>query len=152
MMRDRDPARWHDLGLLVLRIGFGIGFLYFHGWGKLTGGAERWADVGSAVEHLGIGFGHAGFGFVAALAEAVGGILIAAGFLFRPAALLLAGTMFVAWVMHVTTGNGTPAHAFKNMWVALGLALMGPGRYSVDDWLRRRRGPPEIELERTPER
>ena len=151
-MRGRDPARWRDVGLLVLRVGFGIGFLYFHGWGKLTGGPERWADVGSAVEHLGIGYGHVGFGFVAALAEAVGGILIAAGFLFRPAALLLAGTMFVAWVMHVTTGSGTPAHAFKNMWVALGLALVGPGRYSVDDWLRRRRGPPEIELERTPDR
>lgn len=143
---DRD--RWVDMGLLVLRLGFGLGFFYFHGWAKLAGGPERWAGVGGAVEHLGIGFGHTFFGFLGAFAESIGGLMIATGFLFRPAALLIAGTMFVAWVMHVTTGNGTPAHAFKNMWVALGLALIGPGRYSVDHWLRSRRTAPEIELER----
>lgn len=146
MLPDRE--RWVDVGLLVLRLGFGLGFFYFHGWAKLAGGPERWAGVGGAVEHLGIGFGHTFFGFLGAFAESIGGLMIAAGFLFRPAALLIAGTMFVAWVMHVTTGNGTPAHAFKNMWVALGLALIGPGRYSVDHWLRNRRASPEIELER----
>lgn len=148
----RRGDRWVDAGLLVVRLGFGLGFLYFHGWSKLTGGPEQWAQVGSAVEHLGIGFGHTTFGFLAAFAEAVGGLLIAVGWLFRPAALLLVGTMFVAWVMHVVTGNGTPAHAFKNMWIALGLALIGPGRYSVDHWLARRRGTPAIEIEREPTR
>ncbi len=143
---ERD--RWMDIGLLVLRLGFGLGFLYFHGWDKLMGGPERWAGVGGAVEHLGIGFGHTFFGFLAAFAEGIGGLLIALGLFFRPAALLLAGTMFVAWVMHITTGNGTPAHAFKNMWVAMGLSLIGPGRYSLDHWLASRRGQPEIELER----
>ncbi len=142
--------RWADIGLLVLRLGFGLGFVYFHGWGKLMGGPERWAGVGGSMENLGIGFGHTFFGFLAAFAEAIGGLLIAAGFLFRPAAVLIAATMFVAWFGHATTGNGTPAHAFKNMWVALGLALIGPGRYSVDHWLARRRREPEIELEREP--
>ena len=145
---ERDAQRWVDIGLLVLRLGFGIGFLFFHGWGKITGGAERWTGVGGAVENLGIGFGHTYFGFIGSIAESVGGLLIALGFLFRPAALLLAGTMFVAWVMHVTTGQGTPAHAFKNFWVALGLALIGPGRYSVDHWLAKRKRPPEISLAR----
>lgn len=147
-MAGPNDERWMDAGLLVLRLGFGLGFTYYHGWAKLTGGPERWADVGSAVEHLGIGFGHTFFGFLAAFAESIGGLLIAAGFLFRPAALLVAGTMFVAWVMHITTGRGSPANAFKNLWVALGLALIGPGRYSIDHWLASRRNPPEIELER----
>jgi putative oxidoreductase len=144
----RREERWTDLGLLVLRIGFGLALLYFHGWSKLVGGPERWAGVGSAMEHLGIGFGHTVFGFLAAFGEAVGGILIAAGLFFRPVALLVAATMFVAWFMHVATGEGSPAHAFKNLWVALGLALMGPGRYSIDHWWRSRNQPPSIELER----
>ena len=146
--RTRFFARenWTDIGLLLVRLGFGLGFLYFHGWSKLTAGPEAWARTGSAVEHLGIGFGHTFFGFMAAFSEAIGGALIAVGFLFRPAAVLIVATMFVAWVMHVTTGRGTPAHAFKNLWVALGLAFIGPGRYSVDAWLARRRQPPEIEI------
>jgi putative oxidoreductase len=144
----RRDGRWVDLGLLVLRLGFGLGFVYFHGWSKLVGGPERWAAVGSAVEPLGIGFGHTAFGFLAAFAEAVGGIMIAIGLFFRPVALLLAGTMFVAWTRHVSSGQGTPAHAFKNLWVALGLGIAGPGRYSVDHWWASRSGPPSIELER----
>ncbi len=144
-MVESDERR-KDIGLLILRLGFGLGYVFFHGWSKLVGGPERWADVGSAVEHLGIGFGHTFLGFLASFAESIGGILIAVGFLFRPAALLLAATMVVAWYRHVATGQGTPAHAFKNMWVALGLALIGPGRYSVDHWLANRRKEPAIEL------
>lgn len=148
MAAPQKEPRWFDIGMLVLRLGFGLGLTYFHGLGKLTGGPERWTRVGSAVDHLGIGFGHTTFGLMAAVAEGIGGILIAAGFLFRPAAVLVALTMFVAWAQHVATGNGTPAHAFKNLWVALGLGIIGPGRYSVDHWLRSRRHGPEIELER----
>lgn len=142
----RGQVHWRDLGLLFLRFGFGLGFLYFHGWSKLSGGPERWTAVGGAMDVLGVGVGHTAFGFLAALAESVGGILIAIGFLFRPAAALLGATMFVAWFRHVATGQGTPAHAFKNLWVALGLMLIGPGRYSVDGWLARRRRAPEIEI------
>lgn len=146
-MAQRDD-RWLDLGLLLLRLGFGLGFIYFHGWSKLTAGPEGWARTGSAAEHLGIGFGHTALGFMAAFAESIGGLLVAVGLFFRPAALLLAATMVVAWIMHVSTGQGTPAHAFKNLWVALGLALIGPGRYSVDSWWAQRQRPPEIELGR----
>jgi putative oxidoreductase len=131
--------RAFDLGMLILRLGFGLGFTYFHGWGKITGGPEAWARTGGAVENLGIGFGHTFFGFMAAFAEAIGGLMIAAGFLFPLASALIAATMFVAWTRHVITGQGTPAHAFKNFWVASGLFFIGPGRYSVDHWLATRR-------------
>lgn len=131
--------RYRDVGLLVVRLGFGLGFLYFHGWAKLVGGPERWNQVGSAVSHLGIDVGHTFVGFLAAFSESIGGLLFAAGFLFRPAAVLLACTMLVATIQHIVTGNGTPAHALKNAFVSLGFILVGPGKYSVDDWLARRR-------------
>jgi len=134
-------ARYRDLGLLLLRLGVGLGFIYFHGWAKLSGGPERWAGIGSAVELFGIGFGHTLFGFLAAFSESVGGLLIALGLFFRPAAALLLTTMIVATTRHIVTGQGTPAHAFKNAWVFVGLLFVGPGKYSVDDWWRRRRTP-----------
>jgi putative oxidoreductase len=134
-------ARYRDLGLLLLRLGVGLGFIYFHGWAKLSGGPERWAGIGSAVELFGIGFGHTLFGFLAAFSESVGGLLIALGLFFRPAAALLLTTMIVATTRHIVTGQGTPAHAFKNAWVFLGILFVGPGKYSVDDWWRRRRTP-----------
>lgn len=151
-METRLYDRWFDMGMLVLRLGFGLGFLVYHGWGKITGGPEVWEAVGGAVSHMGIDFGHTYFGFAAAVAEAGGGICIAAGFLFRPAATLLAVTMLMATTQHIVTGRGTPAHAFKNLWVAVGIAMIGPGRYSIDHWIARRRQPPTIELPETPVR
>jgi putative oxidoreductase len=132
-------SRWFHVGMLVLRLGFGLGFLFYHGWAKIVGGPERWAGVGGAVAHLGIHFGHTFFGLMAAVAEAAGGVLLAAGLLFRPAAILIAITMLVATVQHVVTGVGTPGHSFKNFWVAVGIALIGPGRYSLDHWIAQRR-------------
>jgi putative oxidoreductase len=146
----RPGDRWFDVGMLVLRLGFGLGFLVYHGWAKIVGGPERWAAVGSAVSHIGIHFGHTFFGFMAAVAEAVGGVCVAAGFLFRPAAILIAITMLMATTQHLVTGRGTPGHSFKNLWVAVGIALIGPGRYSVDHWIERRRRGPTIELPGTP--
>ncbi len=131
--------KYRDIGLLIVRLGFGLGFLYFHGWSKLIGGPERWSRVGGAVSHLGIDFGHTFFGFLAAFSESAGGLLFAAGFLFRPAAILIGCTMIMAATQHIVTGNGTPAHAVKNAFVALGFTLVGPGKYSVDGWLASRR-------------
>jgi putative oxidoreductase len=145
-METRFYDRWFDIGMLVLRLGFGLGFLFYHGWGKLVGGPERWAGVGGAVRHVGIEFGHTYFGFVASVAESVGGLCVAAGFFFRPAAILIALTMFMATTQHIVTGQGTPAHSFKNLWVAVGIALIGPGRYSIDHWIARRRARPTITL------
>lgn len=132
--------KYRDVGLLVVRLGFGLGFIYFHGWAKLTGGPELWAGVGGAMSNFGIGFGHTFFGFLAALAETLGALLFAAGLFFRPACAALCFTMFVATVNHIGTGVGSPAHAFKNMWVFLGLMMIGPGKYSLDELLSRKSG------------
>jgi putative oxidoreductase len=128
-----------DAGLLVLRLGFGLGFLFYHGWGKLTSGPERWAQVGGARENFGTGFGHTFFGFMASFSESIGGLLIALGLFFRPACVLLFFTMFVATVNHYATGRGNPGHSAKNAILFLGLLFVGPGRYSLDQWIADRK-------------
>ncbi len=131
--------RYRDHGLLLLRLGFGLVFIWYHGWAKITGGPERWTGLGSATESLGIGFAPLVFGFLAAFAETVGALCIVLGLFFRPAALLLGMVMLVATSNHFVTGQGTPAHSFKNLWVLLGLVLIGPGRFSLDRWLANRK-------------
>lgn len=137
---DPRELRRYDIGLLILRLGFGLGFVYYHGWGKIVGGPDRWAGVGGAMGNFGITSGAQWWGLAAALAETAGALCIAAGFLFRPMALVLAFVMLSATVNHIVTGQGTPAHSFKNIWVFLGVAVIGPGRYSVDAWMEDRRG------------
>ena len=36
----------YDVGLLVLRLGIGTSMLVFHGYGKLSGGPEKWEKIG----------------------------------------------------------------------------------------------------------
>lgn len=131
--------KYRDAGLLVVRLGFGLGFLFYHGWGKLTGGPERWAGVGSAIENLGIGFGHTFFGFMAAFSESIGGLLIALGLFFRPVCALLWFTMVVAAINHYASDRGSPAHAMKNSFLFLGLLFVGPGKYSLDAMINQKR-------------
>ena len=125
-------SKYQDAGLLVFRLGFGLGFLFFHGWGKLTGGPERWEGIGGAMSMFGIEFGHTFFGFLAAFAESIGGVMFAAGLFYRPIAAMLAFTMFVAMSRHLITGEGSAGHSFKNLFVLLGLIPLGPGKYSLD--------------------
>lgn len=134
--------RYRDLGLLIARIGFGLGLFWYHGFPKLRGGPERWAGTGDAMQHFGITFAPEMWGLAAAVAEGIGGLLIAAGLLFRPSALAVTCVMIVAATGHYVTGEGTPAHAFKNAWLFAGLVLVGPGRYSLD-YLLAGRGEPE---------
>lgn len=138
-MSDSPAPRFLDLGLLIARIGFGLGYVWFHGFPKIAGGAEAWAMYGGAMGNFGITFTPTLWGLAAALAETVGGLLIALGLFFRPAALALMVTMIVATVNHIATGMGSPAHSFKNAWLFLGLLFIGPGRYSLDQWLASRR-------------
>lgn len=135
--RERLP----DIGLLILRLGFGLGFLWFHGWSKLIAGPEGWAGTGAAMARYGIDFWPVLWGFLAAFSESIGGILIALGLFTRVASALLAFTMLTAFIGHVVSGQGSPAHSFKNLFVALGLCFIGPGRYSIDAWwAARKRG------------
>jgi len=125
------------LALLMIRLGIGFSMLAFHGYGKLIGGPETWARVGGSMQNLGITFAPVLWGFLAAFAEFFGSILLMLGVLFRPAAALLAFTMFVAILRHLNLPAEDPgsgwkgaSHALELFAVYLGLLLAGAGRYS----------------------
>jgi len=127
-----------DFGLLVLRVVVALSVMAFHGWGKLSGGVESWERIGGSMGNLGITWIPVFWGFMAAFAEAICSLLVIVGVLFRPATLLLAFTMFVAVMSHLSRPPDAPgagwsaaSHALELSAVFLGLFFTGPGKYSL---------------------
>lgn len=126
-------GKYKNAGLLIIRLGLGILFIY-HGYPKLLGGPERWVAVGGAMKNIGITFLPILWGLLAALTETFGGFLLIIGFAFRPVCLLLTFTMLIATLNHLNSGDGlkVASHAIEVGVVFLGLSILGPGRYSAD--------------------
>ena len=133
----RSLDKYRDIGLLILRVGIGIMFV-LHGLPKLIAGPETWTLLGGSMKALGIGFVPTVWGFMAALSECAGGILLVLGFFTRPACFFLLTTMVVATMMHI--GKGDPflkySHAMESGILFFSLILIGPGRYSLDGQYR----------------
>ena len=138
-MEDARPRAVH-VGLLVLRIGIGLMFVG-HGLPKMLGGPETWAGLGGAMANFGITFAPRFWGFMAAFAEAAGGLAILLGLFTRPFAFLMLFTMVTAATMHVSMGLaeeqgfrqlfGGSSHAIELGVVFLALLIAGSGRYAL---------------------
>ncbi|MFC1402974.1 MULTISPECIES: DoxX family protein [Streptacidiphilus] len=131
-----------DLGLLVLRLGTG-GVLFAHGSQKLLGwfGGGGIEGTSKAMEHMGFTPGRPS-AIAAGLGEAGGGALLALGLSTPAAGAAAAGAMAGAVAVHAPAGffahgGGYEYPAFLGF-VAAGLGLAGPGRYSVDHLTRHR--------------
>ena len=121
-----------DLGKLLLRLAVG-GLMLFHGLHKLFGGIE-------GISGMLVAKGLPGFiAYGVLIGEVVAPILIVLGILTRPAALALAFTMVVAWLM-VGTGktfalDAVGAWAIESLVYffigALAVVFLGAGRYSL---------------------
>jgi len=129
-------------GLLCIRVGVGVMFIRF-GVPKLIGGPERWEELGGAMATFGITVAPVFWGFMAAFSEAVGGLALLVGVLFRPFCFLLLATMLVA--VSMLMGNGADlmkyAHALNLAIVFFGLLISGPGSYNLGktvSWLNNR--------------
>lgn len=128
-----------NIGLLVLRIGLGIMFI-FHGYPKMFGGPDTWVEVGSAMQHLGINFAPMFFGFMAGVTEFFGGIFLLLGVFFTPSIVLLFIVMIVATIKSVGAGEGFSyySHSIEMAIVFVSLIFIGPGTYSLDQKLKQK--------------
>ncbi|XXF79019.1 DoxX family protein [Myxococcaceae bacterium GXIMD 01537] len=126
-------SRALDAGLLLLRLGVGAAFVA-HGLPKLLAGPEMWTKLGGSMALLGLDFAPTFWGLMAAVAEGVGGVLLALGLLTRPTAAMMTFTMVVAAVVHLSKGDGFggASHAMELGVVFASLILIGPGRFSLD--------------------
>jgi len=123
------------IGLLIIRIGLGILFL-IHGIPKLIGGIEKWTGLGKVMANFGINFAPAFWGFMAAFAESFGAIALITGFFFRPAAFMLAATMFVAVSMHYFNGDAyvpSISYPLEMFVVFVSLLIAGPGNFTINE-------------------
>ena len=128
-------AKYRDGGLLVMRLGLGIIFL-IHGLPKLTGGPKVWKGFGAAMGNIGITQWPEFWGFLAAVTEGIGGLLLILGAFYRPTCLLLTFVMVIA-TLQLYSKPDTRAfkfysHPLKMVAVFLGMAFIGPGRFSID--------------------
>jgi uncharacterized membrane protein YphA (DoxX/SURF4 family) len=131
----------YDGALLILRIGIGIMFM-IHGFPKLIGGPPAWTRLGQSMANFGLYIYPSGWGFLAAFAEAGGGVLMITGLFFRPAMLMLCIHMTVACFKHYNGGDTieTASHAVEALCIFLFLLLAGPGKFALDRILFKPKG------------
>ncbi len=123
-----------DFGLLILRIGIGISFIFVHGLPKIQGGPALWEKLGGSMGNLGIDFAPMFWGFMAAASEFGGGLLLIFGLFTRTSSAFLAFTMLVAAANHLSTMDpwGRVFHPIEMMVVFIALIFLGAGKYSID--------------------
>ena len=139
-----------DIAVLILRIAAGLIFLP-HGWSKIAGEGGAASFAADVSTNYGI---PALLGYVAAYTEFVGAILLIVGLLTRLDAFLLAATMFVAaFIVQLPDALYEVQPGAIKLFVALrgielplalfamclALLLTGPGRFSLDALLFRKK-------------
>lgn len=117
-----------DTGLLILRVMPMLLLITLHGLGKMPPQEQLIGWIGS------MGFpAPALFAWLAAFAEVVAPALIVLGLLTRPAALFVfLHFLVVIFVAHAGDPFGDRELPIMFATIALALALIGPGRFSVD--------------------
>jgi putative oxidoreductase len=128
------PAAF-DWGLLCLRVWFGASLFLKHGWEKPTNFAQMAAHFPNPL-HL----GPVPTLVIALISDAICSVLVLVGLGTRWAALYIISNVFVAWafVHHFQfLTRGAPGEVMC-LYIAgfLAIAIMGPGRFSLDHRLK----------------
>ncbi|MBS1519586.1 MAG: DoxX family protein [Bacteroidetes bacterium] len=127
-------GNYKNFGLLIIRVGLGIMFIY-HGFPKLQGGPKTWEILGGSVNVVGIHFLPVVWGLLCALTETAGGFLLIIGLAFRPVCLLLLINLVIATLVSLHGKEGglmNASHAIEDAIMFAGILFVGPGKYSAD--------------------
>jgi putative oxidoreductase len=126
-----------SVGLLIMRVTVGLTMAIIHGWPKLANFSER---AETFRDPLNLGSTHLSLG-LATGAEFFCSLLLVVGLFSRAAAIPLLFTMFVI-VFIVQAGNdmsGSRELALLFGFCYLTLIFTGPGRFSLDHLLMKRK-------------
>jgi putative oxidoreductase len=135
--------RLEPLGLLAIRAGFGLLLALNHGWSKVVGAyglvflGQEWPFV-QGVGEMGFPL-PVFFAICAALAEFLGGLLLALGLFTRYAAIFVTINMSVAVIRHLLTNMRFELAALYLI-AAVYLLIRGAGRLSLDSIMGNRKG------------
>jgi putative oxidoreductase len=149
----RLRANLHDWALLPLRLIVGYGFMA-HGIAKWSRGPAAFSRL---LDQIGVPMPLA-TAWLVTLLEVFGGLAILVGLFVSLVSIpLIASTAVAMFTVQIRYGFssvntigltdsgpvfGPPGYEINVLYIAslLALALLGPTRLSVDDWLARRRG------------
>ena len=128
-----------DMGLLVLRLAFGLVLIYGHGFEKLTT-----IFSGQEIQFMDpFGIGAKTSFYLAGFAEGICAIFLIIGLFGRIPALILTINFLAVFIFHAfIAADGFPVLElrFFNLWGFRALALTGPGKYSIDYLFLKRNG------------
>lgn len=128
----QENSLFNEASMTALRVIAGLLMAFLHGSGKVPPGQQLIDGVTA------LGFpAPVLFAWLAGLAELLGGIFIAVGFLTRPAAFMLFFTMFVAvFGAHAADPVNVKELGILYMFVSLIFLTRGAGRWSVDRFIK----------------
>lgn len=128
----QENSLFNEASITALRVITGLLMAFLHGSGKVPPSEQLIGGV------TGLGFpAPTLFAWLAGLAELLGGIFIAVGFLTRPAAFMVFFTMLVAvFGRHAADPMDVKELGLLYMLVSLIFLTRGAGRWSVDRFIK----------------
>lgn len=120
-----------NTGLLIVRLGLAAAML-IHALPRLFHGARAWAAMGQEIHFLQADVPAQIAGLILLSAEALAGLGLLSGYLFRVSAVCMAGVYGLYFFNFLSVGYRTLwLYAAALACVCIGLLLTGPGRFAV---------------------
>jgi putative oxidoreductase len=129
--RYMPSERGLNSGILVMRLGIAA-VLLIHAVPRLIGGTRAWTMAGKEIRFLQGDVPSHIVGLILLAVEALAGLGMLSGYLFRTSAALTAGIYIMHFLNYYGIGYRTLMwYAAALACVCLGLLLSGPGRFAV---------------------